>query len=179
MDFSQKLKKLRTQHNITQEQLAEMISVSRQAVSKYESSHGYPDIEKIVLLSKIFKVSLDYLLTGETEIHGKNYVNIINTDKTRTLFNVLDFHYGITRPDIVSLSKDSQVVEARQVAMYLCYEVLNMSLLEISSIMGNREHITILHGIQVVKHKMDCERLFREKVGMISKEIMSDVKMLV
>lgn len=62
MDFSEKLITLRKSRNLTQEQLAEKLNVSRQSVSKWESGQVIPDVEKIVEVSKIFDVTLDYLL---------------------------------------------------------------------------------------------------------------------
>lgn len=63
MSFAENLKYLRKQQNITQEQLAEILTVSRQAVSKWESGFGYPETEKILILSKELNVSLDYLFS--------------------------------------------------------------------------------------------------------------------
>lgn len=62
MDFSEKLLTLRKANNLTQEQLAEKLEVSRQSVSKWESGQATPELEKIVALSAVFDVSTDYLL---------------------------------------------------------------------------------------------------------------------
>ena len=62
MNFSDKLQKIRKEHNITQEGLADKLNVSRQAVSKWESGQAYPDTEKLIQISKIFNVSLDELI---------------------------------------------------------------------------------------------------------------------
>ena len=62
MDFSEKLLTLRKANNLTQEQLAEKLDVSRQSVSKWESGQATPELEKIVALSAVFDVSTDYLL---------------------------------------------------------------------------------------------------------------------
>lgn len=62
MDFSEKLLTLRKANNLTQEQLAEKLEVSRQSVSKWESGQATPELDKIVALSAIFDVTTDYLL---------------------------------------------------------------------------------------------------------------------
>ena len=62
MDFSEKLLTLRKAKDLTQEQLAEKLDVSRQSVSKWESGQATPDLEKIVEISAIFDVTTDYLL---------------------------------------------------------------------------------------------------------------------
>jgi len=63
MGFAENLKHIRKKRNITQEQLADILSVSRQAVSKWESGFGYPETEKLLILSKELEVSLDYLFS--------------------------------------------------------------------------------------------------------------------
>lgn len=65
MEFSEKLQQLRKQNNLTQEQLAEQLFVSRTAVSKWESGKGYPNIDSLKSISKLFSVSIDDLLSGE------------------------------------------------------------------------------------------------------------------
>lgn len=64
MEFNEKLQYLRKQHNLTQEQLAEKLYVSRAAVSKWESGKGYPNIESLKCISKVFSVSIDELLSS-------------------------------------------------------------------------------------------------------------------
>lgn len=65
MTLGVRLQELRKSHNLSQEQLAEKLDVSRQAVSKWESSQANPDINNIVKLSNLYEVSTDYLLTGK------------------------------------------------------------------------------------------------------------------
>ncbi|MCL2018562.1 MAG: helix-turn-helix domain-containing protein [Oscillospiraceae bacterium] len=62
MSFSENLKKIRMEKNLSQEQLAEMTGVSRQAVSKWEQGNGYPETEKLINIAKTLDVSLDTLL---------------------------------------------------------------------------------------------------------------------
>ena len=62
MDFSEKLLTLRKARDLTQEELAEKLNVSRQSVSKWESGQAVPELDKIVALSTVFDVTTDYLL---------------------------------------------------------------------------------------------------------------------
>ncbi len=62
MEFNEKLLRLRKEHGFSQEQLAELLEVSRQAVSKWELGEAMPEAEKLVRISDCFHVSLDYLL---------------------------------------------------------------------------------------------------------------------
>lgn len=64
MNIADRIQNLRKSRGISQEELADKIGVSRQAVSKWESEQSSPDIEKIILLSDYFDVTTDYLLKG-------------------------------------------------------------------------------------------------------------------
>ena len=68
MTFGEKLYQLRKSHGFSQEALAEKLNTTRQAVSKWENNNGYPETEKIILLAKLFQVSLDDLLMEERKI---------------------------------------------------------------------------------------------------------------
>ena len=63
--FSDKLKKLRLSKNLTQDQLAKLIYVSRSAVAKWEQNRGFPNIDALQRISKIFEVSIDDLLSDK------------------------------------------------------------------------------------------------------------------
>ena len=65
MSFSENLKQIRKEHHLSQEELAELLDVSRQAVSKWEQGQGYPEVEKLLLLSSKLNISLDMLMSVE------------------------------------------------------------------------------------------------------------------
>ena len=66
MNFGEKLFKLRKEKGLSQETLAEMVGTTRQAVSKWENGQGFPETEKLLQLSNIFDVSVDFLLKEES-----------------------------------------------------------------------------------------------------------------
>ena len=68
MSFADNLQAIRKEKQISQEGLAEIIGVSRQAISRWEQGSGYPETEKLIMLSKELNVSLDYLMLGEKSI---------------------------------------------------------------------------------------------------------------
>ena len=72
MTFGEKLYKLRKAQDFSQEALAEKLHTSRQAVSKWENDNGYPETEKIILISKLFQISLDDLLIEEREMDAES-----------------------------------------------------------------------------------------------------------
>lgn len=65
MSFAENLRKLRKDKQLSQEKLAEMLDVSRQAVSKWEQGIGYPEAEKLLLLSDLLDISLDDLMSTD------------------------------------------------------------------------------------------------------------------
>ena len=64
MTLADRIQQLRKQKGISQEELADRVGVSRQAVSKWESEQSVPDMDKIILLSDYFEVTTDPLLRG-------------------------------------------------------------------------------------------------------------------
>ena len=92
MKLSEKIQYLRKEHGLTQEQLAEQCNVSRQAITKWESDIAIPETEKIIFLSKLFKVSIDELLKDELDIIGVKAVSscgkslVIDTEILRQYF---------------------------------------------------------------------------------------------
>lgn len=62
MRFADKLQNLRLEYNVSQEQLSERLGISRQAITKWESGQSYPEIQRLIFLSNIFNVKVDYLI---------------------------------------------------------------------------------------------------------------------
>ena len=71
MELNEQIKKYRTEMNLSQEELAEKIYVTRQSVSNWENGKTYPDIHSLLLLSSLFGISLDQLVKGDIEIMKK------------------------------------------------------------------------------------------------------------
>lgn len=67
MDFGDKLKQYRINEGLSQEQLAEKIGVSRQAITKWETKRGLPDVENMIILAELFKLTLDELVLSEVK----------------------------------------------------------------------------------------------------------------
>ena len=67
MDFGDKLKQYRLKEGLSQEQLADKIGVSRQAITKWETKRGLPDVENMIILAELFKLTLDELVLEEVK----------------------------------------------------------------------------------------------------------------
>ena len=65
MEFHEKLQELRKKKGLTQEELAEMLFVSRTAVSKWETGRGYPSIDSLKVIAGFYKITIDELLSGD------------------------------------------------------------------------------------------------------------------
>ena len=100
--FSENLKKIRKEHNLSQEQLADELGVSRQAISKWESGSAYPEMDKIIALCDKFNLNIDDLLHKDIkEVKGedetkKNINNLIDSflnfvTDTINLFSSMNF----------------------------------------------------------------------------------------
>lgn len=84
MSLSENLQNLRKIKNMSQEELAEKLSVSRQAVSKWESGNGYPETEKIIAICDIFNCSMDELVKGKITEDVKSEKNEYDSVMTKT-----------------------------------------------------------------------------------------------
>ena len=80
MTFGQKLKKLRTDNELTQEQLAEKIFVTRTAISKWETDNGYPSIDSLKTISNLFSISIDELIS-DYDVENKKLLDEKNARK--------------------------------------------------------------------------------------------------
>ena len=97
MDIADRILHLRKARGISQEELAEQVGVSRQAVSKWESAQSTPDIEKIILLSEYFGTTTDYLLKGtEPEKEQKDRQKAMVFAMAGTIINAMGLVAAIT-----------------------------------------------------------------------------------
>ena len=69
MNMADRIQSLRKSKGFSQEELADKVGVSRQAVSKWESEQSTPDIEKIIVMSELFEVTTDYILKGTEPVN--------------------------------------------------------------------------------------------------------------
>lgn len=93
MELYERLTELRKKSGLSQEKLADMLNISRQAVSKWESGASNPDINNIVQLGKIYGVSTDYILLGKLQEEEPpiNLDHIIESPSDKGKFQVNGF----------------------------------------------------------------------------------------
>lgn len=109
MDFSEKLKQIRKSEGISQEQLAERIGVSRQAVTKWETGKGLPDIENMTILAEIFKITLDELISGSEPKNEKAEIFTSETSYDIDTATHFDINIGNMRDITVSGGADEKL----------------------------------------------------------------------
>ena len=93
MEIGSKIKEARMKIELTQEQVAETLGVSRQTISNWETGKSYPDIVSVIKMSDLYEVSLDYLLKGKEAETMTNYMHYLeestNTVKSKQRFTKL------------------------------------------------------------------------------------------
>ena len=89
MEFNEKLQELRKQKGLTQEELAQALYVSRTAISKWESGRGYPNIDSLKAIAKVFGVTIDELLSGD------QLLTIAEEDHKRKETHFRDLVFGL------------------------------------------------------------------------------------
>lgn len=95
MELGNQIKKYRSELQISQEQLADRIYVSRQTISNWENEKSYPDVNSLILLSEVFQTSIDKLIKGDIEIM-KEKINEQEIKKLNYYGNILCVHFAIT-----------------------------------------------------------------------------------
>lgn len=110
MDFGDKLKQYRLKEGLSQEQLAEKIGVSRQAITKWETKRGLPDVENMIILAELFKLTLDELVLEEV----KNQANMPTVFESETVYDIdtrkhFDINLGGARKITLKTSDDEKI----------------------------------------------------------------------
>jgi len=84
MDIGKQILELRNNSGLTQEQLAEKLNISRQAVTKWERNESVPDVDRLLELSLLFGISIDFLIKGKTEYSQYDNSHIGDLDKIKS-----------------------------------------------------------------------------------------------
>lgn len=163
MQFSEKLKMFRELYNITQEEMAEYLSVSRQAISKYESGKGYPSINNLLLISSLFYMELDFFLVDRI----REYARDMTATEVDKLYFVIEKHTGAKRENITGDSLEKKDVRARYIVKWLCDTLLSTS---ISPVLGNRN---LWIDSEYVAHRIVTDFEYRKQI----KEIVDELRM--
>lgn len=131
MSLEEKLKTLRKQHNFSQQEFADMLHVSRQAVSRWETGRAEPDIEMLKKISQLYKITIDDLINDEKE-------NIVKAD---------------TLPDEIHYSEYWEYLESLNLSIMLLTSVITIAIPYVGVI------VDIVIILQLSKIKKENKRL--------------------
>ena len=90
MTLGQKLKQIRNRFGLSQEQLADIINVSRQAITKWENDNGLPDISNLQEISKVFGITIDYLLDDKNSLPALSLRIELDKEKYKNKLTMYD-----------------------------------------------------------------------------------------
>lgn len=123
MSFATQLKILRARHNVTQQELADYLNVTRPTIAGYETKGKEPDYSTLLLLSSYFHVSIDYLLTGkefpdtieekcflEKNKTEHNDVAIIQTKNNRIISQIIENVTPLENADLIRMLDYSELL---------------------------------------------------------------------
>lgn len=145
MILADKILMLRKQNGWSQEELAEMLQVSRQSISKWESGQSIPDIGRIITLSQIFGVSADFLIKDELETDPHTDVVDVQDIDDRTLVTLDDAQHFIKMKESMRFRLANAV---RLCILSPCLLILLMSLTHVDRI-NLSENVAIAVGVVV------------------------------
>ena len=168
MEFNEKLQTLRKQKGLTQEELAEILFVSRTAVSKWESGRGYPSIDSLKAIAKFFSVTIDELLSNdeiltiaeeETKTKESHLRDLVfgMLDISAAMFFILPFFGQSENGSVISVSLPALTGNFRWAYMLIIsslalFGILTLALQNYSNPLwhGNRSVISMLLSVIAV-----------------------------
>ena len=164
MTTGEKLQNLRKKNNYTQEDLADIMSVSRQSISKWESDVAFPETEKIITLAKLYNCSIDYLLKEDDDdprpvemIRKRKYTVkrlplVLTTGGTYILFLMLCFlpwFGGIyTRTDSVYFY-NTAIEHVMHICHLGCVKTAQIQICKAAAAVEHESHIRHVRSVKV------------------------------
>ena len=125
---------------------------------------------KVIAFSKLNKAELTLALAEEA-IKDMIYPDKPKEITPSLIINVVAEHFGVSIEDIVSKKRNKEIVIPRQVYMYLCRELTDVSLDNIGNNIGGKDHSTVMHGIEKIKEDINNNEDLRNKIAIIRKKI--------
>lgn len=168
--INERIRDLRKKNNLTQEELADKLNVSRQAITKWESGLGTPDISNIEAIAKLFNITVDELLSGNSI--KKN--NISKTEFDIFKFSDIDLKIGNANTlDISLIESEKVIVELESdlvldVYKFAKVKIENENSVEISVLLNKSKDINI--------SKQDCKNHLFVKV-LLPKNLVDDIEL--
>lgn len=127
-------------------------------------------LTKIVALSRLKKQEVNVTLAEEA------LKDLISPDNKKQItpaliVDVISEHFNLTSSELYSVNKSRNIAFPRQIAMYLCRKLTDFSLSDIGKVMGNRDHTTILHGIDKIEKSIKKDPSMQNTIDVLKKKI--------
>lgn len=138
MNFSKKLYMLRTKAGLTQDEMADKFGVSRQTVYKWENEITYPEVDRIIRISEVFNVSIDYLLKDNLSVK----INEDSVEKAVLQFLAISQDMNKISENIIEFMRDGVIDDSEKVQLE-----------KIAFVLDN-----MIENIVQIKNAMFCEK---------------------
>ena len=125
---------------------------------------------KIIAFSKLNNVDIN-LSYAEEALQDVIYPNQPKKITPSLIIEVVAEHFGVDPQDITSKKRNSEFVLPRQIVMYLCRNIIGMSLADIAKLLEKKDHTTVIHGIKKITAEMETDEDVRNKIDIIKKKI--------
>lgn len=148
MDIGSKIKNARIDAQLTQEQVAEALGVSRQTMSNWENGKTYPDIVSVIKMSDLYAISLDHLLKEKEEVPMSNYMdyleestNTVKSQKKLSLTILLATYLGIWAFALIVFWFFISGSDAMGYSLVFLWIILPVTTFVISLLIGKNNHL--------------------------------------
>ncbi|MBE5940457.1 MAG: chromosomal replication initiator protein DnaA [Lachnospiraceae bacterium] len=127
-------------------------------------------LTKIIAFSRVSKqqISIDLAKDVLKDIISPEQNRIVTPE---LIISIVADHYGISQADIASKKKSADIVYPRQIAMYLCRNLTDSPYSLIGSLLGKRDHSTVMHAIDKIQDELDINESLRNNIEIIKKKI--------
>ena len=109
------------------------------------------------------------LIGVKGRIQSREYTN--SEDEKKHIIEVVAEHFGVKKEDITSSRRNSEFVLPRQVFMYLCREMTDVSYANVAKMLGKKDHTTIIHGVNKIVEELEMNDELRTKIEVIKKKV--------
>lgn len=125
---------------------------------------------KVVAFAKLEKkeVTLDLAEQALKDIISPNETKQITADY---IISMVAEHYNVSTADLCGNKRSSKIVMPRQVAMYLCREILAIPLKNVGQYLGNRDHTTVMHGVEKIEKELQTNEQLQSTIDTLKKKI--------
>ena len=127
-------------------------------------------LNKVMANARLNKKELTLAL-AEDALKDVIYPDQIREVTPQLIIDVVCEHFNVSKEDITSKKRNSEYVMPRQIIMYLCKEMTELSLQNIGTILSKKDHTTVIHGIKQINSKMATDDDLRNKIEIIKKKI--------